>query len=39
VFKELLETKNILLSPHIAGWTTESYYKLSKVLAEKILGY
>ncbi|MFT4877553.1 MAG: hypothetical protein ACI8XY_000515, partial [bacterium] len=24
------------LSPHIAGWTEESYYKLSSVLGDKI---
>jgi D-3-phosphoglycerate dehydrogenase len=34
--KELLEFKNILLTPHVGGWTTESYQKLSLVLAKKI---
>lgn len=34
--KELLEFKNILLSPHVGGWTIESYEKLSLVLAKKI---
>jgi D-3-phosphoglycerate dehydrogenase len=29
---------NVVLSPHVAGWTTESYYKLSDYLASKILG-
>lgn len=28
---------NVILSPHVAGWTNESYYKLSDVLAQKIL--
>lgn len=37
VFKELLASDKVLLSPHVGGWTVESYYKLSKVLAEKIL--
>lgn len=27
---------NVILTPHIAGWTHESHYKLSAVLAEKI---
>ncbi|MCP4520891.1 MAG: phosphoglycerate dehydrogenase [Cytophagales bacterium] len=27
---------NVLLSPHVGGWTFESYEKISKVLAEKI---
>lgn len=35
--KHLIEAKNVILSPHIAGLTQESYYKLSDVLAEKIL--
>lgn len=36
-FKFLLEAKNVILSPHVGGWTHESYYKLSDVLADKIL--
>ena len=32
----LKESSNVVLSPHIAGWTHESYFKLSNVLAEKI---
>jgi D-3-phosphoglycerate dehydrogenase / 2-oxoglutarate reductase len=35
--KFLLESDKILLTPHVGGWTTESYYKLSSVLANKIL--
>ncbi|MBI2259517.1 MAG: phosphoglycerate dehydrogenase [Flavobacteriia bacterium] len=35
-FIELINRKEVLLSPHVAGWTVESYYKLSKILAEKI---
>ena len=35
-FQYLLDSKKVLLSPHIAGWTVESYYKLSSVLADKI---
>ena len=33
----LLESPDVYLSPHVAGWTTESYFKLSHYLAEKIL--
>lgn len=33
----LIARDNVLLSPHIAGWTFESYYKLSDILAEKII--
>jgi D-3-phosphoglycerate dehydrogenase len=36
-FKSLLEMDNVLFSPHVGGWTHESYYKLSDVLADKIL--
>jgi phosphoglycerate dehydrogenase-like enzyme len=25
------------MTPHVAGWTHESYYKLAKVLVDKIL--
>jgi D-3-phosphoglycerate dehydrogenase / 2-oxoglutarate reductase len=33
----LLNHPKVLLSPHIAGWTQESYFLLSDVLADKIL--
>jgi D-3-phosphoglycerate dehydrogenase / 2-oxoglutarate reductase len=33
----LLNHSKVLLSPHIAGWTQESYFLLSDVLADKIL--
>ena len=32
----LMQAKNVLLSPHIAGWTTESHLKLSEVIVIKI---
>ena len=35
-FQYVLDSKKVLLSPHVAGWTEESYYKLSAVLADKI---
>lgn len=35
-FQQLLESDQVLLSPHVGGWTNESYYKLSSVLADKI---
>jgi D-3-phosphoglycerate dehydrogenase len=34
--KYLAEQENVILTPHIAGWTVESKYKLAKVLADKI---
>ena len=38
-FKFLLESDRVLLSPHVGGWTVESYFKLSDVLADKILSW
>jgi D-3-phosphoglycerate dehydrogenase len=35
-FRELVDMDNVILSPHIAGWTQESAYKLAMVLVEKI---
>lgn len=36
-FAYLLKSENVILSPHVGGWTHESYFKLSDVLADKIL--
>lgn len=35
-YLNLISRDNVLLSPHVAGWTFESYYKLSAILADKI---
>jgi len=35
-FKELLTMNNVLLSPHVAGWTVESKKKLAQVIVNKI---
>jgi len=36
-YRNLITRDNVLLSPHVAGWTFESYYKLSAILADKII--
>tara|TARA_R110002072_G_scaffold232309_3_gene389762 strand:+ start:37577 stop:38518 length:942 start_codon:yes stop_codon:yes gene_type:complete len=36
-FQYLLDSDKVLLSPHVGGWTVESYFKLSAILADKIL--
>ncbi|MFT6502101.1 MAG: D-3-phosphoglycerate dehydrogenase [Crocinitomicaceae bacterium] len=36
-FNYLLKSSNVIFSPHVGGWTHESYFKLSNVLADKIL--
>jgi D-3-phosphoglycerate dehydrogenase len=35
-FQYLLEAKNALLTPHIAGWTFESHERLAQVIVDKI---
>ena len=37
-FQYLLEAENVLLSPHIAGWTFESHRKLAQTIVDKIKG-
>ena len=34
---ELLSMENVILSPHIAGWTVESKEKLAQVIVDKII--
>ena len=35
--RELITMDNVLLSPHVAGWTVESKIKLAQTIAEKII--
>ena len=35
-YDELKNEGRVLLSPHVAGWTVESYRKISEILAEKL---
>ena len=37
-FEELRTNDKVLLSPHVAGWTFESYRKISEVLVDKVRG-
>ena len=34
---KLTSFKNVVLSPHVGGWSYESYQKISEVIAQKIL--
>ena len=36
-FKLLSARENVLFSPHVAGWTVESYQKINEVLVKQIL--
>ena len=38
-FTYLLEAENVLLSPHIAGWTFESHQKLAQTIVNKVVQY
>jgi D-3-phosphoglycerate dehydrogenase len=33
----LIKSEQVILTPHIAGWTHESNYKMSKIIAEKMI--
>jgi D-3-phosphoglycerate dehydrogenase len=36
-FELLAKRENVLFTPHVAGWTVESYQKINEVLVEQIL--
>jgi D-3-phosphoglycerate dehydrogenase len=36
-YEKLMQNKNVILTPHVAGWTHESYQKINEVLVKKIL--
>jgi D-3-phosphoglycerate dehydrogenase / 2-oxoglutarate reductase len=38
-FQHLLQANNVLLTPHIAGWTQESKILLAQVIVDKILKF
>jgi D-3-phosphoglycerate dehydrogenase len=35
-FQELRQSGKVILTPHVAGWTFDSYRKISEVMAEKL---
>ncbi len=35
-YYDMIKNGRVLLSPHVAGWSFESYRKISEVLAEKL---
>lgn len=39
VFENLQKRQNVVFSPHVAGWTVESYQKISEVLAAKLIHF
>jgi D-3-phosphoglycerate dehydrogenase len=38
-FEYLLQAENVLLTPHIAGWTFESHEKLAQTIVDKIIEF
>ncbi|HLV46595.1 MAG TPA: 2-hydroxyacid dehydrogenase [Flavobacterium sp.] len=38
-FQYLIRAKNVLLSPHVAGWTIESKEKLAQTIVNKIIAH
>lgn len=36
VFEQLIKSEKVVLTPHIAGWTHESYVRINEVLVAKI---
>lgn len=35
-FQYLIKANNVILTPHVAGWTTESHIKLAQTIVDKI---
>ncbi len=38
-YDELKDNKQVILTPHVGGWTFDSYRKISEVLAKKLEGH
>jgi D-3-phosphoglycerate dehydrogenase len=36
IYRFLVNSQRVLLTPHVAGWTTESYERINQVLVQKI---
>jgi D-3-phosphoglycerate dehydrogenase len=39
IMEQLAQFPNVLMSPHVAGWSYRSYREISRVLGQKILAY
>ncbi|NVK03628.1 MAG: hypothetical protein HWD92_02350 [Flavobacteriia bacterium] len=38
IFKRLVESDQVILSPHVGGWTKEAFEKMGRILGEKMAG-
>jgi len=36
-FNDLIQSNKVMLTPHVAGWTFDSYREISEVMAEKLI--
>ena len=36
IFDYLCQSSNVIMTPHIGGWSQESYFKINKVLVQKL---
>ena len=36
LFKRLSQLPNVIITPHIAGWTYESYARINEVMVQKL---
>jgi D-3-phosphoglycerate dehydrogenase len=39
LMNDMIHHDNVLVTPHVAGWTDEAYFKHSEILADKIIKY
>ncbi len=35
-YKDLIDTEKVILTPHVGGWTFDSYRKISEILGQKL---
>lgn len=39
IFDTLLSTNQVIITPHVAGWSYESYFEIADILSEKLIDY
>lgn len=38
-YEGLMASEKVLLTPHVAGWSVQSYYKIAAILADKLIQF
>ena len=36
IFDKLAKRENVIMTPHVAGWTFESYKRINEILVSKL---